>query len=94
MRKQCSQTTRNALLSLGVTSDCNAKHNVQDRRYVSTDVYIFNASIYMLYNFSGGVNFWLRSIYAYAQGAAPGIPPIFLVGTHKDRLPGVGHYLL
>ena len=33
--------------------------------------------------------FWLRSIYTYSHVAQPGVPPIILVGTHKDQLQGV-----
>ena len=33
--------------------------------------------------------FWLKSIYTYSHIAQPGVPPILLVGTHKDHLSGV-----
>ncbi|KAL3857502.1 hypothetical protein ACJMK2_012168 [Sinanodonta woodiana] len=36
----------------------------------------------------GGVLFWLKSIYTYSRSAILGIPPIILVGTHKDRIEG------
>ncbi|XP_045191536.2 uncharacterized protein LOC123548395 [Mercenaria mercenaria] len=36
----------------------------------------------------GGVHFWLSSIYTYAKGDTEGVPPIILVGTHKDKMKG------
>ncbi|XP_060581954.1 uncharacterized protein LOC132738467 [Ruditapes philippinarum] len=36
----------------------------------------------------GGVHFWLSSIYTYARGETEGVPPIILVGTHKDKMKG------
>ncbi|KAL4234304.1 hypothetical protein ACF0H5_005955 [Mactra antiquata] len=37
----------------------------------------------------GGVHFWLSSIYTYAKcNRGFGVPPIILVGTHKDKISG------
>jgi len=47
---------------------------------------LYMIQMYNVFHVSGGVDFWLKSIFTYARSPIPGFPKILLVGTHFDEM--------